>query len=1566
LSWIGEEFPNVGVWTLGYASSPTKWTRCLGWIWKSKRDSGYSASLPQRALQVLDLMVQNGIGQRPLFFVCHSLCGLVVKHILRKAEDAINEEKKKRVATSTRAVLFLATPHFGAELASIADRFRSLFKTTISINELKEHDSHLEDIGNWYRSHSLNLGIHTATYYELRPLKGILPIVNSTSANPGVGADPIGLDEDHISIAKPGRKDDQVCNAARFLLHDYVLCAHPAVSPESKNGQDEIKINQSATASDKSVTVQNSPGTQVTISLSDDVTTKYSDQNSQLIDIVQEQMKVISHLTRQSGKQPNIMYPPKEVQKDNINYIEFEGQTSGNNYAVPQMIRKMEGETFNEDSTIPPERLSAAFIREIVQKLETTDDMVAEIHTQLSLWNYDTALLLSNKLEDQLTDIDVSTCPKLPQHHFLIARVHMICAEKTENESDAHIHRAKNFLSQIDAHLISRPDTQLAANVNALRGSIENFERGPEAALKYLSDCDDPYAIRIRIAMHLQKQEVDLAIQLIEGIPLHLRWCDLAVTAYAGIGRRGDALKITEWVSLQEDTSKYPQCVIRLADAYLAHTLSGFEQGRIIVPQDLTGPEQKAILDVLKDLNPVLAPIVKGGSVNSERETVAIKIAWQAHHLLGNREDIKLLARLMASCRPIPTDVARSVMSGYISPPPDLPKRLREDHPDDFDAKILAVVVESHMGNHETAYTNAKKLLQFADTEVKKEELFKLLQEIWQELKGDDVVECENIARPLIEHNSQLKAMFDAMRALRLGKSDLALEALDRQKSKDDIIWLQLRGNALMQKGLLSEAVEMFQVAASRTGSSMLLHKTADLAFQTEKVAVAIKCYEQLIEAEPDNLIARSNLASLYTFHLKDIKKATIQFRALHDAEPDNLEHTIDLAYCLAQLYRVEESLILYDMACNVQNPNLRAVLGHAELQLSLGNPDKACALLLQFRDIFWDSPDFLLALMNTSYSAGDDELAHKALCKLTELRSTGSVDDNAFKIVHTDEALEIFKEFIKAAEERNRFVHKEMVNGRMPWVWVAQLSSNAVYWAWRLRTLELDWIGDDPINRANYTIYSTNGFHAGKTEDGRCALLRLECPPANTTVTADLSALITLHRLELLEIAADYFGEILIPQAYLSTVLEDGKKMVLHQRSRKRTAEEISTGLVSGKISMIDQKDFKENILPVVDEYQESEGHRYHLIDVIKPIHKAGLLDDVTFNRVKKVCTKSSGIDSDHPPFTRLQNIHIELSTLETISLFGLLVIVTKFYRVQIMNQDQVEMRRRLEALSIQEETRLWHFELWDLIRANHRFRFVQPVIPKEMREKDTDDREDLAFLAYYVAQYEGVPLLADDRTCQAMMLNKQENISHSAFGTDAFVSALSESGKLDISDTAEAIFHLVQWRYRFIMPSSATLKKLAANYRENPPGLPLREVAEYVHDCMRDAGLFGGQEKTDANESMAMRLYVSWVNLLANWLVDLWSDEEFPENTTNQLTEWCAKEFFPSQPRVFHGNVKVKFSSLTPRLLISHMLLRAHSVKNGKCVSDAIQAIQKAMVINDEDYLRIITETLNDTRKI
>ena len=60
------------------------------------------------------------------------------------------------------------------------------------------------------------------------------------------------------------------------------------------------------------------------------------------------------------------------------------------------------------------------------------------------------------------------------------------------------------------------------------------------------------------------------------------------------------------------------------------------------------------------------------------------------------------------------------------------------------------------------------------------------------------------------------------------------------------------------------------------------------------------------------------------------------------------------------------------------------------------------------------------------------------------------------------------------------------------------------------------------------YSIYSTNGFRAAKRRADLTVLAPIECPQKDENVVIDISALITLHQLGLLDKSFEYFKAIL------------------------------------------------------------------------------------------------------------------------------------------------------------------------------------------------------------------------------------------------------------------------------------------------------------------------------------------------------------------------------------------------------------------------------------------------------
>jgi hypothetical protein len=128
--WLAEEFgARIGVWSLGYATAHPLPQR-LPLLGKTDPEAGAAMPLPRRTVNALERLAREGIGQRPVCFITHSLGGLLVKSMLRQAEEARYAPEWRQVVENCRGVVFLATPHHGSILADLTNALWSCISGT--------------------------------------------------------------------------------------------------------------------------------------------------------------------------------------------------------------------------------------------------------------------------------------------------------------------------------------------------------------------------------------------------------------------------------------------------------------------------------------------------------------------------------------------------------------------------------------------------------------------------------------------------------------------------------------------------------------------------------------------------------------------------------------------------------------------------------------------------------------------------------------------------------------------------------------------------------------------------------------------------------------------------------------------------------------------------------------------------------------------------------------------------------------------------------------------------------------------------------------------------------------------------------------------------------------------------------------------------------------------------------------------------------------------------------------------------------------------------------------------
>jgi pimeloyl-ACP methyl ester carboxylesterase len=191
--WLGEDLPQAGVWLLGYEIPSSAW-------------KGHTMPLADRATNILALLETEGLGERPIVFIAHSMGGLLVKQLLRHGRD-LGNRNWRAVADATRGVVFLSTPHSGSDIANWIKHLGLILRNTVSVQELEANDPRLRELNTWLRNNIEDMHIQLEVYCEKVPTHGFI-VVNDTSADPGISrVIPVPLDEDHITICKPTSKD---------------------------------------------------------------------------------------------------------------------------------------------------------------------------------------------------------------------------------------------------------------------------------------------------------------------------------------------------------------------------------------------------------------------------------------------------------------------------------------------------------------------------------------------------------------------------------------------------------------------------------------------------------------------------------------------------------------------------------------------------------------------------------------------------------------------------------------------------------------------------------------------------------------------------------------------------------------------------------------------------------------------------------------------------------------------------------------------------------------------------------------------------------------------------------------------------------------------------------------------------------------------------------------------------------------------------------------------------------------------------------------------------------------
>jgi pimeloyl-ACP methyl ester carboxylesterase len=185
--WLSTRCPKVASYGLSYPNAAFFWR-------------GHSMALHDRAVNVLATLQASGVFDKPFVLVTHSMGGLLAKQMLRVASQ---KGQFFEAMANCCGIVFLATPHGGSPVASLATFLGQYLGVSAPLRDLESFAAHLRDLNQWFRGFASEARLPVLVCYETKRTFGVI-VVDAGSSDPGLpGVVPIPIDANHIEISKP-------------------------------------------------------------------------------------------------------------------------------------------------------------------------------------------------------------------------------------------------------------------------------------------------------------------------------------------------------------------------------------------------------------------------------------------------------------------------------------------------------------------------------------------------------------------------------------------------------------------------------------------------------------------------------------------------------------------------------------------------------------------------------------------------------------------------------------------------------------------------------------------------------------------------------------------------------------------------------------------------------------------------------------------------------------------------------------------------------------------------------------------------------------------------------------------------------------------------------------------------------------------------------------------------------------------------------------------------------------------------------------------------------------------
>lgn len=210
LELVGDDMPEINVYTAGYDNAFSYWL-------------GGAMSLEDRTTNIIQLLENANLGDSKIIFVGHSFGGLLIKSIIRSIH--LNESRSspiKAMLGNVIGICFIATPHFGSKLANVLNYVKFLGRTTGAAKDLLTDNKEIIELNKQYKNLAYDLNIKHISFFETKNTS-LFRVVSKESSDLGFPCvRNIGVDADHISIAKPPQSDSIIIASVKSFIQNLI------------------------------------------------------------------------------------------------------------------------------------------------------------------------------------------------------------------------------------------------------------------------------------------------------------------------------------------------------------------------------------------------------------------------------------------------------------------------------------------------------------------------------------------------------------------------------------------------------------------------------------------------------------------------------------------------------------------------------------------------------------------------------------------------------------------------------------------------------------------------------------------------------------------------------------------------------------------------------------------------------------------------------------------------------------------------------------------------------------------------------------------------------------------------------------------------------------------------------------------------------------------------------------------------------------------------------------------------------------------------------------------------